>query len=59
MNKYLQSILLLAIILFFKAVPFLYNDTYAVKDMKCGWIIGFPLALLIRNIYKGVKEEKE
>lgn len=47
MNKYLKSILLLGIILIFEAVPFLYNDTYAIQDMKWGWIVGMPLILLI------------
>lgn len=58
MNKYVQSILLFIIVIAFEAAPFLYKETYAIIDMKWGWIIGLPLVLLIRNFYDEGKSKK-
>jgi hypothetical protein len=58
MNKYLQSLLLLGVILLFEAVPFLYNDAYTIRDMKWGWIVGFPIVLLVANSFRGDKEKE-
>ncbi|HKK88452.1 MAG TPA: hypothetical protein VJ917_06355 [Saprospiraceae bacterium] len=60
MNKYVQAILLFSIIVLNETAPFLYNDTYNMKDMKWGWIVGFPLILLIANSFiKDKEKEKE
>lgn len=60
MNKYVQVILLFAFIVLNETAPFLYNDTYTVKDIKWGWIVGFPIILLIANSYmKNNTQEKE
>jgi len=50
MNKIFQVVIVFVIILIFEAVPFLYNDTYTVKEMKWGWIVGFPLVMVIYHI---------
>ena len=57
MNKYLQAIIGMGIILIFEAVPFLYKETYSIEDMKWGWIIGFPLVFLIASFFKKGKDQ--
>jgi len=59
MNKYIQSILLFGIVLALESAPFLYKETYEIKDLKWGWIIGLPIILLIRNFYEEGKAKKK
>lgn len=55
MNKYLQSLLFAAAIILMESVPFLYNDSYTIQDIKWGWVVGMPLVLLVANVVKGKK----
>jgi len=57
LNKYIQALLLFVIIVINETAPFLYNDEYTMKDMKWGWIISFPLLLLIANSFINNKEK--
>ena len=58
MNKYVQFLLGVLIILGLECVPFLYNEAYTLTEVRWGWVIGFPLTFLImlsvrRPIEKG------
>jgi hypothetical protein len=57
MNKYVAALLLLLFIIINETAPFLYNDAYTIRDIKWGWVIGFPLILLIANSFMKDKEE--
>ena len=58
MNKYLQAFLFLAFIVINETAPFLYNDSYTIRDIKWGWVIGFPLILIIANQFRENKNKK-
>ena len=59
MNKYVQLLLLFAFIAINEVVPFLYNDSYTIRDIKWGWLIGYPIILLIANSFRKEKSKEE
>jgi hypothetical protein len=58
MNKYVAALLLLVFIIINETAPFLYNDAYTIKDIIWGWVIGFPIILLIGNSFIKQKEKE-
>lgn len=58
MSKYVQALLLFVIIIVNETAPFLYNEDYTVKDMKWGWIVGFPIVLLIGSSFLKQNEKE-
>lgn len=55
-NKYILSVLFLAFIVVNATLPFLYNDAYTIRDIKWGWVIGFPHVFFIAKSFE--KKEK-
>lgn len=58
MNRYVQALLLFIFIIGNETIPFLYNDAYTVKEMNWGWIISFPLVLLVASFFNEDKNKK-
>ena len=42
-----------------ETLPFLYNESYTIRDIKWGWVIGFPLLLYIAKSFKKDEPKKE
>ena len=59
MNKYVLALLLLAFILINEAAPFLYNESYTIKDIKWGWVIGYPIIFFIASSFNKAKNKEE
>ena len=59
MNKYLLVFLFLVFIMINETLPFLYNESYTIRDIKWGWVIGFPLLLYIAKSFKKDEPKKE
>lgn len=57
MKTYIKVLLLMVFIFIMEAVPFLYDEAYALKDMKWGWIVGMPLVLFFWDTYQKGKTE--
>jgi len=57
-SPFLQFLLGALIILVMESVPFIYNEAYTLKDIKWGWVVGFPLAFLVMSSLRKSEEKK-
>jgi hypothetical protein len=42
-----------------ETLPFLYNESYTIRDIKWGWVIGFPLVYFIAKSFENKDPEKK